>query len=40
MLLDLAFYAPIIVIVVLFTGLFLLSAGLDEIANPRRQRAA
>ena len=27
-------------IVVLFTGLFLLSAGLDEIANPRRQRAA
>jgi peptide/nickel transport system permease protein len=31
---------PIIVIVVLFMGLFLLSAGLDEIANPRRQRAA
>ena len=31
---------PIVVIVVLFMGLFLLSAGLDEIANPRRQRAA
>ena len=31
---------PIIVIVVLFMGLFLLSAGLDEVANPRRRRAA
>jgi peptide/nickel transport system permease protein len=30
---------PIVVIVVLFMGLFMLSAGLDEIANPRRQRA-
>jgi peptide/nickel transport system permease protein len=31
---------PIVVIVVLFMGLFLLSSGLDEIANPRRRRAA
>jgi peptide/nickel transport system permease protein len=31
---------PIIVIVVLFMGLFLLSSGLDEVANPRRRRAA
>ncbi len=31
---------PIVVIVVLFMGLFLLSAGLDEIANPRRRRVA
>jgi len=31
---------PIVVVVVLFMGLFLLSAGLDEIANPRRRRAA
>ena len=31
---------PIVVIVALFTGLFLISAGLDEIANPRRQRTA
>lgn len=29
---------PIIIIVVLFTALFLISAGLDEIANPRRRR--
>jgi peptide/nickel transport system permease protein len=31
---------PIVVIVVLFMGMFLLSAGLDEVANPRRRRAA
>lgn len=31
---------PIVVIVILFMGLFLLSAGLDEIANPRLRRAA
>jgi peptide/nickel transport system permease protein len=31
---------PIAVIVVLFMGLFLISTGLDEIANPRRRRAA
>jgi peptide/nickel transport system permease protein len=31
---------PIAVIVILFMGLFLLSSGLDEIANPRRRRAA
>jgi peptide/nickel transport system permease protein len=31
---------PIVVIVFLFMGLFLLSTGLDEIANPRRRRAA
>ncbi|MFN8523638.1 MAG: ABC transporter permease [Chloroflexota bacterium] len=29
---------PIVVVVVLFIGLFLLSAGLDEVANPRRRR--
>ena len=29
---------PIVVIVVLFMGLFLLSSGLDEAANPRRRR--
>jgi len=33
-------FPPIAAIVVLFTGLFLLSAGLDEIANPRKRRAA
>jgi peptide/nickel transport system permease protein len=32
--------APIVVIVLLFVGLFLVSAGLDELANPRRRRAA
>lgn len=32
--------APIAVIVLLFVGLFLISAGLDELANPRRRRAA
>jgi peptide/nickel transport system permease protein len=31
---------PIAVIVILFMGLFLVSTGLDEIANPRRRRAA
>jgi peptide/nickel transport system permease protein len=31
---------PIIVIVILFMAMFLVSAGLDEIANPRRRRAA
>jgi peptide/nickel transport system permease protein len=31
---------PIVAIIVLFVGLFLLSAGLDEIANPRMRRAA
>jgi peptide/nickel transport system permease protein len=31
---------PIVIIVVLFVGLFLLSVGLDEIANPRLRRAA
>lgn len=30
---------PIVAIVVLFVGLFLLTAGLDEIANPRLRRA-
>jgi peptide/nickel transport system permease protein len=32
--------APIVVILVLFLGLFFLTVGLDEIANPRRRRAA
>jgi len=31
---------PIVVIVVLFMGLFLISAGLDEVANPRLRRSA
>jgi peptide/nickel transport system permease protein len=31
---------PIVMIAVLFMGLFLLSSGLDEIANPRRRRSA
>jgi len=31
---------PIVAIVVLFLGLFLISTGLDEVANPRRRRAA
>jgi peptide/nickel transport system permease protein len=31
---------PILVVVILFLGLLLLSAGLDEIANPRLRRAA
>jgi peptide/nickel transport system permease protein len=30
---------PIVIIVILFVGLFLLTAGLDEIANPRLRRA-
>ena len=29
---------PIFVIVILFVGLFLISAGLDEVANPRLRR--
>ncbi|MCS7220790.1 MAG: ABC transporter permease [Anaerolineae bacterium] len=32
--------SPITVIVILFVGLFLLAAGLDELANPRVRRAA
>jgi peptide/nickel transport system permease protein len=31
---------PIVIIVILFVGLFLVAAGLDEIANPRLRRAA
>src|SRR5438876_1103944 len=31
---------PMVVVVVLFVGLFLLSAGLDEIANPRKRNRA
>ena len=31
---------PILVIVTLFIGLFLVSTGLDEIANPRLRRQA
>lgn len=30
---------PLVIIVLLFTGLFLVAAGLDEIANPRVRRA-
>ena len=30
---------PVIIIIVLFIGLFLISAGLDELANPRVRRA-
>jgi peptide/nickel transport system permease protein len=26
---------PIVVIVIIFTGLFLIAAGLDQVANPR-----
>ena len=29
---------PIVIIVILFVGLFLVSAGLDELANPRLRR--
>lgn len=32
--------SPIVVIVLIFVGLFLLAAGLDQIANPRLRRAA
>jgi peptide/nickel transport system permease protein len=32
--------APMVVIVILFIGMFLVSTGLDEVANPRRRRAA
>jgi len=31
---------PILVVVLLFVGLFLTSAGLDEIANPRKRKQA
>jgi len=31
--------SPIVIIVIIFVGLFLLSAGLDELANPRARRA-
>lgn len=31
---------PIVIIVLLFVGLFLVSAGLDEVANPRTRKAA
>lgn len=31
---------PIVIIVLIFIGLFLISAGLDEIANPRTRRTA
>lgn len=31
---------PMLVVVVLFVGLFLISAGLDEIANPRKRKQA
>jgi peptide/nickel transport system permease protein len=33
------FLPPVIIIILLFVGLFCISAGLDEIANPRRRRA-
>ena len=31
------FLPPVIIIIMLFVGLFAISAGLDEIANPRRR---
>jgi peptide/nickel transport system permease protein len=31
---------PVVIIIVLFIGLFLIAAGLDEVANPRARRAA
>ena len=31
---------PIVVIIILFTGLFLMAVGLDEFANPRVRRQA
>ena len=34
------FLPPVIIIILLFIGLFLISAGLDDLANPRRRRAA
>jgi peptide/nickel transport system permease protein len=33
------FMPPVVIIIVMFVGLFCISAGLDEIANPRRRRA-
>jgi peptide/nickel transport system permease protein len=32
------FLPPVIIIIMLFVGLFAISAGLDELANPRRRR--
>jgi peptide/nickel transport system permease protein len=32
------FLPPVVIIIVLFIGLFSISAGLDEVANPRRRR--
>lgn len=32
------FLPPIVIIIILFIGLFAISAGLDELANPRRRR--
>ena len=32
------FLPPVIIIILLFIGLFLISAGLDELANPRKRR--
>jgi peptide/nickel transport system permease protein len=34
------FLPPVLIIIVLFVGLFAMSAGLDELANPRRRRTA
>jgi peptide/nickel transport system permease protein len=34
------FLPPVIIIILLFIGLFSISAGLDELANPRRRRTA
>jgi ABC-type dipeptide/oligopeptide/nickel transport system permease subunit len=31
---------PIVIIIILFTGLFLIAVGLDEFANPRVRRRA
>jgi peptide/nickel transport system permease protein len=33
------FLPPVIIIIVVFVGLFLIAAGLDELANPRTRRA-
>ncbi len=33
------FIPPVAIIIILFVGLFSISAGLDELANPRRRRA-
>ena len=34
------FLPPVLIIILLFIGLFLISAGLDDLANPRRRRTA